>query len=184
MKALSSGGSSSAWFTRVVDTRDLADLVPALMASHLTHTWVMTSGQHEAEDLILEIHPTRAPERTARVQVFRGAEVYFMDFAGHISSDFAYDDEDRPEALQGRIELAVRATAGPARVQLDRAGDVIVRSVMLMDPDGAAPEQDTIVTRPLPRLAALLRGQQLTREVLKFTAINTETGGARRDSEH
>jgi hypothetical protein len=166
-----------------VDTQDLAGLVPALMASHPTHTWVMTSGQHEAGDLILEIHPTKAPERTARVQVFRGAEVYFMDFAGHSSSDFAYDDADRPEALQGRIELAVRATAGPTRVQLDRAGDVIVRSVMVMDPDGAAPEQDTIVTRPLSRVAARLRGQHVTREVLEFTAIINEGGGAPHDSE-
>jgi hypothetical protein len=145
------------------------------MASHPTHTCVITSGQHEAEDLILEIHPTRAPERTARVQVFRGAEVYFMDFAGHSSSDFAYDDEDRPEALQGRIQLAVRATLGPTRVLLDRAGDVVVRSVMVIDPDGPSPDQDTIVTRPLPRLAARLNGQQVTREVLEFPAITGET---------
>lgn len=135
-----------------MDTRDLAGLLPALMASHPTHTWVMTSGKHEAEDLIVEIHPTLAPERTARVQVFRSAEVYFMDFAGHSSSDFDYDDEDRPEALQGRIELAVRATAGPARVLLDHAGDAIVQSVMVLDPDGPVPEQDTIVTRSLPGL--------------------------------
>ena len=166
-----------------MDTRDLAAMVPALMASHPTHTWVMTSGNHEAEDLILEIHPKLAPDRTARVQVFRGAEVYFMDFAGHSSSDFAYEDEDRPEALEGRIELAVRATAGPTRVLLDRAGDVIVRSVMVIDPNGPAPEQDTIVTRPVPRLAARLRGQEVTREVLEFTAIESETGSAPGDSE-
>ena len=183
MASALSACSGFACFTRVVDTRDLAGLVPALMASHPTHTWVISSGQHEAEDLIVEIHPTRAPERTARVQVFRGAEVYFMDFAGHSSSDFAYDDEDRPEALQGRIELAVRATAGPTRVQLDRAGDEIVRSVMVLDPDGAAPEQDTIITRPLPALAARLRRQRVTRQVLEFTAIENETGGATGGSE-
>jgi hypothetical protein len=165
-----------------MDTRDLANMVSGLMAGHPTHTWVMTSGQQEAEDLILEIHPTSAPERTALVRVFRGAEVYFIDFAGHSSADFAYDDEDRPQALQGRIELAIRATLGPTRVLLERAGEVIVRSVMVLDPDGPNPEQDTIVTRPVPRLAARLRGQQVTREVLEFTAITSGSSGGPRDS--
>jgi hypothetical protein len=150
------------------------------MASHPTHTWAITSGHQGAEDLILKIHPTLAPERTARVQVFRGAEVYFLDFAGHSSSDFAYDDEDRPEALHGRVELAVRATRGPTRVLLDRAGEVVVRSVMVIEPDGPDPERDTIVTWPVHRLAARLRGQQVTREVLEFTAISSEAGGADR----
>src|SRR6476661_7628594 len=149
-----------------MDTSDLADLVPGLMASHPTHVWAVTSGRQESEDLIVEIRPALAPQRRAQVQVFRGAEVYFMAFAGHSSKDFAYDDVDRPEALQGRIELAVRATLGPTRVLLDRAGEVIVRSVMVISPDGPVPEQDTIVTRPLPRLAARLHGQQVTREVL------------------
>lgn len=124
-----------------MDTSDLADLVPGLMASHPTHVWAVTSGRQESEDLIVEIHPALAPERRAQVQVFRGAEVYFMDFAGHSSKDFAYDDVDRPEALQGRIELAVRATLGPTHVLLDRAGEVIVRSVMVFDPDGPAPNR-------------------------------------------
>ncbi|MGO4604556.1 hypothetical protein [Terrabacter sp. 2YAF2] len=154
-----------------MDTSDLADLVPGLMASHPKHAWVVMSGRHGGEDLIVEIHPALAPERRAQVQVFRGAEVYFMDFAGHSSKDFAYEDEDRPEALQGRIELAVRATLGPTRVVLERAGDVIVRSVMVIDPDGPAPDQDMIVTRPVPRVAARLRGQEVTREVLEFPAI-------------
>src|SRR4051812_26466900 len=97
-------------FTPVVDTSDPADLVPGLMASHPTHVWAVTSGRQGGEDLIVEIHPALAPERRAQVHVFRGAEAYFMDFAGHSSKDFAYDDEDRPEALQGRIKRAVRAS--------------------------------------------------------------------------
>ncbi len=154
-----------------VDTRDLADMVPALMARHATHTWILTSGQQGAEDLILEVRPRVAPEREARVQVFRGAEVYFMDFAGHSSSDFAYD-EDQPEALQRRIDLAVLATLGPTRVVLDRDGEVIVRSVMVIDPDGPHRKQDTIVTRPIPFLAARIGRRQVTREVLEFAAID------------
>jgi hypothetical protein len=142
----------------------------------------MTSGQHDSEDLIVQMHPTLAPERTARVQVFRGAEVYFMDFAGHSSKDFAYDDEDRPEVLQGRIELAVRATLGPTRVLLDRAGEVILRSVMVIDPDGPNPEQDTIVSWPIRRLEARLCGHQVTREVVEFSAIGSDPGGAHLDS--
>jgi len=141
------------------------------MASHPTHTWVVTSGQQEVEDLTFEIRPKLAPERTAQVQVFRGAEVYFMDFAGHSSTDYAYDDEDRPEALQGRIELAVLATRSPTRVVLDRDGEVVVRSVMVIDPDGPHREQDAIMTWPLRRLDARLCGRQVTREVLEFTAI-------------
>ena len=155
-----------------VDTRDLAGLVPALMARHPTHTWALTSGQREAEDLILEIRPKAAPERTAQVQVFRGAEVYFTDFAGHSSKDFTYEDEDRPEALQGRIELAVLATRGPTRVVLDRDGERIVRSEMVIDPDGPHREHDAIVTWPFPRLAARISGRQVTREVLDFAAID------------
>jgi hypothetical protein len=112
-----------------------------------------------------------APERTGQVQVFRGAEVYLMAFAGHSSKDFAYDDEDRPEALQGRIELAVLATWGPTRVVLDRDGEVIVRSVMVIDPDGPHRKQDAIVTWPVRQLAARLCGRQVTREVLEFAAI-------------
>jgi hypothetical protein len=154
-----------------MDIRDLAALVPALMTSNPQHRWVLLSGTGTSEDLVIEVSPMLAPDRTARVHVMRSAEVHFMDFAGHSSSDFAYEDDERIEALRGRLDLAVQATLGPTRVTLDRAGEVIVRSVMVIDPDGPREEQDTIVTRPLDRLAARLRGSHVVREVLEFRAV-------------
>ena len=52
---------------------------------------------------MVTLSPVASPERTATVRVFAGAEVFFFEFAGHDSVDFAYDDEERPEALQERI---------------------------------------------------------------------------------
>jgi hypothetical protein len=45
-------------------------------------------------------------------------EVFTLTFAGHLSTDYAYDD-DKPKTLQERIEPAVAATTGPTRVILD-----------------------------------------------------------------
>jgi hypothetical protein len=38
-------------------------------------------------------------------------EVFTLTFAGHLSTDYAYDD-DRPKTLQERIELAAATTPG------------------------------------------------------------------------
>lgn len=73
--------------------------------------------------------------------------------------------------LRGRLDLAVRATLGPTRVTLDRAGEVTVRSVMVIDPDGPGQEQDTIVTRPGGWLWTHVRGGRVIREVLEFPAL-------------
>jgi hypothetical protein len=158
-----------------VDTHALAELVPALMAGHPTHEWVLMQGQREPKDLILEIRPRLALERVATVRVFRGAEVYFTEFEGHSSVDYAYEDAEREDVLRGRIELAVAATLGPTRVIIDRDGDVIVRTLMVLDPDGPRREQDAILSWPLRRVSARLNRHQLTRETLDFAAVTDTT---------
>jgi hypothetical protein len=67
-------------------------------------------------------------------------------FGGHVSDEFAYGDEDRPEALQERIDLSTAATLGPTRVCLDRVGDIVVGSTMVIDPEGHRPHEDQIVS--------------------------------------
>lgn len=107
----------------------------------------------------------------ATVQVHAGAEVYSVIFEGHIDIDYAYQDEDRREALQGRIDLAVAATRGPTRVALRLAGDVVVRSELVVDPDG--PNRLEVVTAswPLRHLKALLRGRTLVEKIVDLPAI-------------
>src|SRR5580765_3379811 len=85
--------------TRTVDTPDLAELVPGLMARHPAHDWAVLSGRVEGEDLRVEISPNAAPDRVATVVVHSGAEIFGCMFAGHESNDFAYEDADRPEVL-------------------------------------------------------------------------------------
>lgn len=154
-----------------MNIRDLANLVPALMADHRAHGWVIRSGQRDGDDLDLEIFPKQAPDRIAQVKVMRSVEVYFTDFAGHSSPDFAYEDDDRPEVLQERIELAVRATLGPTRVTLHRVGEAIVKSELVIDPDGNHCEPDAIVHGPGYFTARLFR-RRLIREVLDFPDIS------------
>ena len=161
-----------------MNIRDLADLVPALMAEHPAHGWVIRSGQRDGDDLHLEIYPKRAPDRIARVKVMRSVEVYFTDFAGHSSVDFAYEDDDRPEVLQGRIDLAVRATLGPTRVTLHRTREAIVKSELVIDPDGDHREPDAIVLLPGYFTARLFR-QQIIREVLDFPEVGSKPSRSR-----
>lgn len=87
-----------------MDTRDLAALVPALMACHPACGWTVLSGRTANEDLVIELGPLAWPERVATVQVNTGAEVFSYSFAGHHSHDFAYEDEDRSETLRERID--------------------------------------------------------------------------------
>lgn len=89
--------------------------------------------------------------------------------AGHDSTDYAYNDDDRPEALRGRVDLGAAATLGPTRVTLDRCGEVIVGSTMVIDPDSPSPREDSVVSWPFRRLNARLRGRRLTREVISYS---------------
>lgn len=53
--------------------------------------------------------PELGPERKDRVQVTTSLEVYFMHFAGHGVTDFAYEDEDRREVLELQIDIDGRS---------------------------------------------------------------------------
>ena len=140
------------------------------MAKHPNCAWTILSGGVPGEDLMIELHPLAWPERVATVQVNSGAEVFGFSFAGHVSHDFAYRDDDRPEALQDRIDLAAEATSGPTRVIRDCAGEITVRSTLVVDPDGPHPRPDGVVSYPLRRIKSRLRGTRITREVADFPA--------------
>ena len=140
------------------------------MARHPNFTWTILSGWVPGEHLMIELHPLTLPERVATVQVNPGVEVFSFSFAGHVSHDCAYEDDDRLEVLQERIDLAAEATSGPTRVVRDRAGEITVRSALVVDPDGPHLRPDGVVSYPLRRLKARLRGTRITREVADFPA--------------
>lgn len=154
----------------VVNTPDLAALVPGQMARHLSFEWTILSGWVPEEDLVVELHPRGWPERVATVQVNSGAEVFSFTFAGHLSHGFAYEDQDRSETLQERIDLAAEAASGPTRVIRDCRGGITVRSTLVVDPDGPYPRPD-VVSYPLRRLKSLFRAGRGTREVDDFPAV-------------
>ena len=105
------------------------------------------------------------------IDVLAGAEVFSVTFAGHVSTDYAYDDADRPDTLRERIEFAVAAATGPTRVTLERAGAALVGSTLVLHPDSSTPRHDTKVSWPLRRLKARLRGSRILREVLDFPRL-------------
>jgi hypothetical protein len=152
-----------------MDTPDLAVLVPGLMARHPGWEWTLLSGRTPGEGLVIELHPLGRPERLAAVRVNAGAEVYSFAFAGHESHDFAYADEDRPETLRERIDLAAQAAGGPTRIIRDHAGGITIASILVMDPDGPQPRRD-VVSYPIRRLKSFLRGSRITRETVDFRA--------------
>lgn len=154
-----------------VDTPELAALVPGFMSGHPGHDWTLVSGNTTGEDLLMHLHPVASPERVATVQVNAGAEVFCFTFAEHVGTAFAYEDADRAEALKERIDLAAAATLGPTRVVLDRCGDLTVGSSLVVDPDGVSPREDTVVSWPLRRLKARLRGGRTTRQVIEFPPV-------------
>ncbi|EWS99815.1 hypothetical protein N865_20680 [Intrasporangium oryzae NRRL B-24470] len=107
----------------------------------------------------------------AAVYVHAGAEVYHLDFEGHTDTDFAYEDRDRIEAFQGRIDLAAAATRGPTRVTLRLGGGVVVHSQLVVDPDGPNRLEGRTTSWPLRRLKALLQGHRLVERVIDLPAV-------------
>jgi len=153
-----------------VDTPDLAALVPGMMAKHPGYTWAIRSGWGPGEDLVIDLHPSTSPERAAAVRVLHpGVEVFLFSFAGHESHAFAYDDDDRLEVLQERIDLAVRAAGGPTRLIRESAGERTVTSTLIMDPDGLQTCPWTVSSPG--RLVARLRRTPITRHVADFPAL-------------
>ncbi|GAA1241063.1 hypothetical protein GCM10009657_16080 [Oryzihumus leptocrescens] len=157
--------------TLVVDTAELAKVAPELMARHPSHTWTVLSGGGPGSDLTAEVRLAADPSRVAVVQVHAGAEVYNVIFEGHTDTEYAYADDDRGEALQGRIDLAVAATRGPTRVTLRIAGGVAVASRLEVDPAGPNRLEGVAVSWALRRLKALLRGRRLVEKVVELPAI-------------
>jgi len=139
------------------------------MQGHVKVSWAFAQGLSDADDLVISLHPWAWPDRVATVTAYGGCEVFSCMFAGHVSTDFAYADADRLDALKGRIDLAVAATTGPTRVIIDRVGDEVVRSEMVIDPDGEG-RADGVVSYPVRRLRGLLR-RSPRREVREFPAV-------------
>lgn len=160
--------SCPSWLTPHVHTPDLAALVPALMSAHPACEWTILTGTVPSEDLEVTVCPASAPDRKATIRVLAGAEVFTVTFAGHVSTDYAYNDAERPDTLQERIEFAVAASTGPTRVTLERAGTALIGSTLVLDPDGSSPRHDARVSWPIRRLQAALRGRSIVREVLDF----------------
>ncbi len=155
-----------------MDTGDLEELVPGLMGRHPGHTWVLLSPGGPGQDLRGEVRLIADPSRIAVVQVNAGAEVFHVDFAGHTNTDFAYDDGDRLEAFQECIDLAAAVTRGPTRVTLGLVGDVVVRSRLVVDPDGPSRLEGGAVSYPLRRLEAFFRGEGVVERVVDLPAID------------
>ena len=153
-----------------MDTSDLAGLVPGLLARRPECVWTLLSGRRPGEDLVIHLHPVAWPRRVAVVRVDAGAEVFSFSFAGHVSTDFAYLDEDRPETLQERIDLAVEASIGPTQVVCDTARGVVVASTLIFGHGGPHPRTDTVVRYPLRRLRARISGHRINREATDFPA--------------
>jgi hypothetical protein len=159
--------------TLIVDTADLAQLAPNLMARHRGHTWTELSPGGPGKCLLGEVRPNADPSRVATVQVHAGAEVYQVLFDGHTDTDYAYEDGDRVEALQGRIDLAAAATRGPTRVTVQLAGDVVVQSRLVVAPDGPNRLEGVAVSWPIRRLKARLRGRRLVKKILDLPAVDS-----------
>lgn len=67
--------------------------------------------------------------------------------------------------------LAAAATRGPTRVTLRLAGDVVVQSRLVVDPDGPNRFEGAAVSWPLRRLKALLQRRQLVEKIVDLPAI-------------
>jgi hypothetical protein len=157
-----------------VDTADLAELLPGLMDRYPGHRWTILSAGGTGVDLSFEVRPTVAPDRAATVKVLAGAEVYVMSFQGHTDADFAYNDEDRLEALEGRIELAAAATQGPTQVILEFAGDSVVGSRLLIGSAGLTAQAEAFHSWPLRRLKAHLFHRQITQRIIDLPGVGSD----------
>ena len=144
--------------------------MPDLMARHPQCAWSLLSGVAVAGDLLLSLRLRAAPDRQATVRVLAGAEIYVFAFAGAESVDFAYADADKPEALQDRIALAVRAMHGPTRLIRDRVGGSTLGATLVLDIDGAAERVGS--DYPLRRLRAFLTRGRVEREVVDYPAVD------------
>ena len=159
--------------TQPVGMPELAALVPGTMAKHPRHHWTLVSGDAAGEDLLVRMHPAALPDRVATVQVYAGGEVLSFTFAGHIGTDFAYDDADRVEVLAERIDPAAAATLGPTCVVLERCRELTLRSTLVMDPNGVSRREDAVVSWPLRRLKGRVTRGRISRQVIDFPFVES-----------
>ena len=169
------GVASCDWLSGV-DTPDLAELVPVLMARYPHVAWTVANEHAEGEVLLVELHPRARPERVATIEVNPHAQVFFLSFGGHRAGpEFAYEDEDKREVFEDLIKDAVALATGPTRVTRHTVDGVEVSSSLLVDVDG--PTQRSLgvsFSNPVAYVKARLRGRRTTKEVIGFPSIDQE----------
>lgn len=158
-----------------MQAHSLAACVAPALRDHPGIAWEVLPAADRG-DLVVRLTALGDPSRGAVVRVLAGAEVFLLNLAGHESADFAYEDEDRVEALEGRLALAVRALTGPTRVRLTTAGGRVIRSEMVFDPEGPQPEADTGASWPLRRLRAFLLRRRPVVTVLDLPRLPSQPG--------
>lgn len=156
---------------------DLTALVPSLMARHPELEWRMVDCLHPGDEAFV-MWPRAEPERMVRVQVDEGLEIFALSFAGHTYFDYAYEDEERPEALQGMVDLGVALARGPSRVVLDIRADRVLRSRLVAGSDGDEPRVDQVSASGWPEFRTLrwFSGRRSTRYTLVFGSLQSDLG--------
>lgn len=159
-----------------MDTPDLAELVPDLMARHPHCAWSIVSGRVQGEALVVELHPFAWPDRVAQIEVNVGGEVFFLSFAEyHDGPEYGYEDSDKREVLEDRLKEAVDLATGPTRIIRDMVDGVVVLSRLVRDPDGPEPRPvSTTFDHPAKYMIARLRRRTITREVSDFPLAGAE----------
>jgi hypothetical protein len=98
-----------------------------------------------------------------------GAEVFILAFAGAESVDHAYEDADRLEVLQERIDLAVLVMRGPTRLIRDSTRGITVSASLMLDINGSPTRLAS--SYPLRRMTAFMTGSKIEREIVEFPAV-------------
>lgn len=154
-----------------VESSELAALVPGIMSSLPSCDWSFGSSERNPHDVIVRISLGSDPLRSAMVTVAAGLELFFLEFQGFEGTDFAYDDDDRREVLKDRLSQAVRAVRGPTRVILERDGEKVVSSRLILLGEGGDSIDGPLATSwPFRRLAARLRFRRLVKTAIEVTA--------------
>ena len=156
---------------RVVDSSELAALVPGIMSSLPPCHWSFGSSERHPHDLIVRISLGSDPLRSATVTVTAGLELFFLNFRGFGDTDFAYRDDDRREVLKDRLSQAVRVVRGPTRVVLEPDGEKVVSCrLILLGEGGDSTEVPLATSWPFRRLAARLKFRRLVTAAIDVTA--------------
>ena len=144
------------------------------MAQHPHCAWNVLTGSVQGEPLVVELHPLAWPERVARIEVAVGGEVFSLAFAGYNTfTEVGYEDSDKRELLEDRINESADLAAGPTRITRDVVDGITVRSRIVLNPDG--PDRRSFgvtIYDATTYLKARLRLRTITREVIDFPAMD------------